>query len=63
MDMLQKTFTRFQGRKDAIYSLWQSFPGLDPKLQKWAIEYFDSFYKTIGDTRTVERELRRPCTR
>jgi hypothetical protein len=62
MDMLQKTFALYQARKDAIYNLWRTFPNLDPKLSKWAIEYFDSFYKTIGDPRMADREMRRPCT-
>jgi hypothetical protein len=61
MDQLQPTLAKFQAQKDAIYNLWRTFPGLDPKLQKSALEYLDSFYKTVGDPKQVDRELRRPC--
>ena len=62
MAQLQQTFALFQAKKDAIYALWQGFPGLDPKLQKWAVDYLNSFYKTVGDPRATDREMRRPCS-
>jgi hypothetical protein len=62
VEELQPTLAKFQAKKDAIYDLWRTFPGLDPKLLKSTLEYLDSFYKDLANPRTIDRELRRPCS-
>lgn len=62
-EVIEKTLARFVSAKDAIYELYRSQPGLDPKLLKDSLEYYDEFFKLAADRRTWERELRVTCTR
>jgi hypothetical protein len=47
----------FQEKKDAIYALYRDDVGklLDPRIAKETLEYYDEFYDTIKDERSVQR--------
>jgi hypothetical protein len=62
-DVLEKTLARFVSAKDAIYELYRSHQGLDPKILEDSLEYYDQFFKLAADRRGWERELRVTCTR
>lgn len=56
-------FPVFNERRDAIYELWRSQEGLDPKRLERALEDFDDFYEIINDRGKVGREILRECRR
>ncbi len=58
---LDNVFALLRDRRDDIYALYSTQEGLDPKMLKRTIEYFDDFYEVIDDPRKVEREIRRNC--
>jgi len=58
---LAPIFAEFNARKDAIYGLYQTFPGLDPKRSAQALQYLDEFYKTITDPKKANTEFRYNC--
>lgn len=51
----------FVEKKDAIYALYSDLPGLKPDVAKRTLEYFDEFYKTVGDKRRAKREIIDAC--
>lgn len=55
--------TRILAAKDAIYSRYREHAGLDPKLLKESLSYYDEFFKTVSDPKEVDRELRTNCVR
>ena len=61
MEDLAPTFAEFNARKDAIYGLYRTFPGLDPKRSAQALQYLDEFYKTITDPKKANTEFRYNC--
>src|SRR6266850_7581499 len=60
---LTALFARFNAQKDAIYALYHSLEpeGLEPKRVKQALDYYDEFYKVIGDPGATRREFMRSC--
>ncbi len=60
-DQLAPTFARFNERKDAIYALYRSQAGVEPKRIEQALRYYDEFYRTINDPRMVKREFIQAC--
>lgn len=62
-DAIQSALAPYREKKDAIYQLYTTTQVLDPKLMKSSTEYLDEFYKTIGNPKEVEREMRSVCSR
>ena len=53
--------SKFQEQKAALYAVYDSVPGLDPRYIKQTREYLDEFFEVIGDRRKVKRELIDTC--
>lgn len=51
----------FQARQDAVYQLFRSQPGLEPKRVEQTLEYLDEFYKLIGDADDAVGLFGREC--
>ena len=62
-DELAPVFAEFNAKKDELYALYHSQPGLDEEYRKKTLEYLDEFYETINDPRKVDRRLVRGCRR
>ena len=60
-DQFAAIFARFNDRKDAIYTLYRSQVGADPKRVEQALRYYDDFYKVINDPKLVRREFLQAC--
>jgi hypothetical protein len=60
-DELAPVFQLFNDKKEAIYTLYREQEGLDPKVRDDALEYYDAFYKTINDPRSVDWAFIRNC--
>ena len=54
-------FPLFFEKRDAIYQLTRSVPGLDPGRIQDTIAYLDEFYDIISDPERVEREMVSSC--
>ena len=61
MEELTPVLAEFAARKDAIYDLYKTFPGLDPKRSAQALQYLDEFYKTTTDPKKANTEFRYNC--
>lgn len=48
-------------RKDAIYDLYRTQDGLDPKRLERTLEYYDEFYEILDDPRKFRREILDRC--
>lgn len=59
--VLQRSLARFNARREAIYALYRSQGGLDPRRLEKALDYYDEFYATINDPRKVQRWFVEPC--
>lgn len=57
----EKTFDIFRSRKQEIYSLYENLEQLDEKSLSWSLKYYDKFYETINDPKSVRREFLRTC--
>lgn len=57
----QVAFDLFRGKKSGIYSLCENLPYLDEKELKGLIKYFDQFYKTIDNPKSVKSEFYLKC--
>jgi hypothetical protein len=53
----------FKEKKDAIYALYKDEIGqlIKPNIVKETLEYYDDFYNTIKDSRSVKREILDEC--
>jgi hypothetical protein len=60
-DVLDKAIQRISFAKDTIYARYRGQEGLDPKLLKESLEYYDEFFKLAADRKSWERELRVNC--
>ena len=60
-DQFAAIFARFNERKDAIYALYRSQVGADPKRMEQALRYYDDFYRVINDPRLARREFLQTC--
>jgi hypothetical protein len=58
---IEAVFPLFEERREMLYGLVRSLPGLAPDRIAGTIEYLDGFYETIRDPRKVEREILRRC--
>jgi hypothetical protein len=62
-EVLEKAIQRISSAKDTIYARYRGQEGLDPKLLKESLEYYDEFFKMTADRRSWEREFRGNCNR
>jgi hypothetical protein len=53
----------FNEKKAAIYALFQTQAGLEPKFVEESIEYLDEFYEVIDDPGKVKSRMLRDCRR
>jgi hypothetical protein len=60
-DQFAAIFARFNDRKDAIYTLYRSQVGTDPKRIEQTLRFYDDFYRIINDPKLVRREFLQPC--
>ena len=51
----------FNGRRAAIYALYDSLPALDRKVAERTRRYFDQFFKTINDEGKLKGEVAQAC--
>ncbi|MDP9178612.1 MAG: hypothetical protein M3O61_13100, partial [Gemmatimonadota bacterium] len=60
---VHKVVALFKEKKEAIYALYNDDIGkmLRPNTVKETLAYFDDFYHTIKDRRSVEREMIDEC--
>ena len=58
---LEAVFPLFLEKREAIYELTRSLPGLDAERVENTAEYLDKFYEVITDPEQVEREMMRKC--
>lgn len=61
--VLDKVMTLFNDKKPEIYALYRDDVGkrLTPRTIKETLEYFDEFYKTINNPRSLKREILDAC--
>ena len=59
----QPTVDRFFEARPAIDSIYKSIPALEPRLVKSSLEYYNDFYKSISDPRSIKRNLIEQCQR
>jgi hypothetical protein len=62
-EVLERTMGRLAAAKDSVYSLYRGHAGLDPKILKESLEYYDEFFKLAADPKAWNRELRVSCNR
>ncbi len=62
-EVLQAAIKRIVDGKETIYGRYRAHPGLDPKLLKESLEYYDDFYKLVSNPKDIDRELRVNCDR
>jgi len=62
-DSYARAFTLFKEKKPEIYALYNDEIGklMDKGQVKQTLRYFDEFYDTIGDPRSVKRSIIEPC--
>ncbi len=58
---LNRVIGLFNERREEIYELVRSQPGLSPSTLERSLEYFEDFYKCVNDARCIRRELIRRC--
>lgn len=59
-DQLASVIAKFSEKKTAIRDLYAKLP-LDDGYRKRALDYYDDFFRTIGDQRQAKRELIDSC--
>jgi hypothetical protein len=61
--VVTQVIPQFLAKKDAIYKLYSDSVGvlMQPKVVASTLQYFDDFYKTISDPKSVERNIFRDC--
>ena len=62
-DAILRAIALFSAKKEAIYALYQDDIGklMPPDRRKRILDYFDDFYKTIGDPNSVRRDIIGAC--
>jgi hypothetical protein len=58
---LQLGLNEFRQRKEEIYQICNSVPGLSEKELKKVLKYIDDFFKIIENPKKVELEFHRKC--
>lgn len=61
MSEFKDVFEFYTKLKDRIYELYRSNTYLDAKYVKSTLDYFDDFYKTIGDEKKAKSAFGYPC--
>jgi len=62
-EVIDGAITRILAAKETIYGRYRAHEGLDPKLLKQSLEYYDDFFKLASDPRDVDRNMRVNCAR
>jgi hypothetical protein len=57
----QPVLARFQGAREALYAVYDSVPGLDPRYTRDTHKYLDRFFEVIGDPNRMKRAMIDPC--
>ncbi len=52
---------QFREKREDIYALYRTQPGLDPELLEETLEYFDKFYEVIDDEQKTKRHIYDKC--
>lgn len=60
-ETIDAAIKRISTKKEDIYGLYRTHAGLDPKLLKESLQYYDDFFKIAMDPRNVDRNLRLNC--
>ena len=60
-ETIDAAIKRITSKKEDIYGLYRTHAGLDPKLLKESLQYYDDFFKIAMDPRNVDRNLRLNC--
>jgi hypothetical protein len=58
---LTETIAHFVARREAIEALWRSAPGLNDRSRQSTIDYFNEFYRVVGNRGQLNREMRTYC--
>lgn len=63
-DAFDRVFALFNEKRAQIYALYGDQVGnlLDRRVAKETLQYFDEFYRTINDSRSVRRQILQACT-
>jgi hypothetical protein len=61
LESLQATTQHFLAQRPRILALTDSVPGLEASRAKRMREYFEEFFETIGEPRSMQREVGRVC--
>ncbi len=61
LKVFEKTFSEFNTKRDAIYSLYSESKLLDEKYVKSTLKFLDDFYLTINNSKRVKFEFQYPC--
>lgn len=62
--LMEPVLARFEALRDSIAGLYHSVPGLDPRIVRRTLDYYEEFYRTIRDReRFLERVVARDCRR
>ena len=59
--VLAPVLARFRGAKDSMYAAVRAVPDLSERDARDVLEYFDEFYKILGNQGAVNREFVRGC--
>jgi hypothetical protein len=58
---LNPVLALFNEKKEDIYSLVRGVDGLNDRTEESILEYYDDFFDTINDDRSITREFHRAC--
>jgi hypothetical protein len=61
MSFLQTIFDRFVEKREAVYQLFRTQEGLEPRRVESHLKYLDDFYATISNPGKARREFRYVC--
>lgn len=57
----REVFQLFLDKKEEIYRLWETQPGLEEDRREDSLEYLDEFYETLTDEDRLEYRIFRDC--
>ncbi len=60
-EQLAPVFARFAAQRPAIEGVFATMPGLGSGYRRWAREYVEEFYATIGNPRRVRERIIEAC--
>ncbi|MBT8084504.1 MAG: hypothetical protein HKN35_14520 [Woeseia sp.] len=60
-DRVDAAIEQFQSKREDLYKLVDSQPGMHPKYRKSVKKFLDAFYKTISNPKKVQSRLLKKC--